>query len=149
MIAGDCQSAPVVRYGYLMTTRGFTGRQRPPNATGRIPPGQSETHDFPVLSAGPTPHIRTEDWSFTLKVGPKPVKSWTWAEFNALPQTDATRDIHCVTQWSKLDTTWRRVSIDEALAAREPAPPTAITPVHALDRCSTTLPPPDLIDWKV
>ena len=62
---------------YFMTTRGFTGRQPPPNVTGRIPPGQSETHDFPVLSAGPTPHIRTEDWSFTLKVGPKAVKKYT------------------------------------------------------------------------
>jgi len=78
MIAGDCQSTPVVRYRYRMTTRGFTGRQRPPDSIGRIPPGQSETQDFPVLSAGPTPHIRTEDWSFSLKVGPKPVKFWNW-----------------------------------------------------------------------
>src|SRR5258708_9019662 len=148
MIAGDCQSAPVVRYGYLMTTRGFTGRQRPPNATGRIPPGQSETHDFPVLSAGPTPHIRTEDWSFTLKVGPKPVKSWTWAEFNALPQTDVTRDIHCVTQWSKLDTAWRGVSIGDVLAAAALPPPTKFTPGHSFHGYSSNMPRPEPLHWE-
>src|ERR1700686_4812532 len=133
MIAGDCQSTPVVRYGYLMTTRGFPGRQRHPNATGRIPPGQSETHDFPVLSAGPTPHIRTEDWSFTLKVGPKPVKSWNWAEFNALRQTDVTSDIHCVTQWSKLDTAWRGVFTDDVLVPAALALPTKFTLVPSFD----------------
>jgi len=137
-----------VRYIYVMATRGFTGRQRPPNTTGRIPPGQSETHDFPVLSAGPTPHIRTEDWSFTLKVGPKPVKSWNWTEFNALPQTDVTRDIHCVTQWSKLDTAWRGVSIDDVLAAAALAPPTKFTLVHSVDGYSTNVPTADLIGGK-
>src|ERR1700682_4015404 len=118
----------------LMTTRGFTGRQPPPNVTGRIPPGQSETHDFPVLSAGPTAHTRTENLSVTLKVGPKTVKTWSWAEFNALPQTDVTRDIHCVTQWSKLDTAWRGVSIDDVLAAGALAPPPKFTLVSSFDR---------------
>ena len=56
-----------------MVTRGFTGRQQAPDIAKRLPPGQSLTSDFPVLSAGPIPHIRTEDWSFTLKAGPKPV----------------------------------------------------------------------------
>jgi DMSO/TMAO reductase YedYZ molybdopterin-dependent catalytic subunit len=87
-----------------MITRGFTGRQRTPDITKRLPPGQSLTEDFPVLSAGPTPHIRTGDWSFTLKVGPRAIAKWNWAEFNALPKTRQTRDIHCVTKWSKLDT---------------------------------------------
>ena len=70
-----------------MITRGFTGRQRAPDIAKRLPPGQSLTEDFPVLSAGPTPHISTEDWTFTLKVGPRAIAKWTWAEFNALPQT--------------------------------------------------------------
>jgi DMSO/TMAO reductase YedYZ molybdopterin-dependent catalytic subunit len=82
-----------------MVTRGFTGLQRSPEIAKRLPPGQSLTGDFPVLSAGPTPHIRTEDWFFTLKVGPKPLARWSWAEFNALPQIKQTRDIHCVTKW--------------------------------------------------
>jgi DMSO/TMAO reductase YedYZ molybdopterin-dependent catalytic subunit len=90
-----------------MATRGFKGRPQAPEIADRLPPGQSLTADFPVLSAGPTPRIRTEDWSFTLKVGAKPVAKWNWAEFNALPQTKMTRDIHCVTKWSKLNTPWQ------------------------------------------
>jgi DMSO/TMAO reductase YedYZ molybdopterin-dependent catalytic subunit len=98
-----------------MATRGFTGRRPAPELADRIPPGQSLTDGFPVLSAGPTPRVSLGDWSFTLKVGPRPVKRWTWAEFQALPQTKMTRDIHCVTKWSKLDTVWRGVSIDTLL----------------------------------
>src|SRR3546814_20116932 len=58
---------------------------------------------FPVLTAGPTLRVETANWKFTLKVGPRPVKAWNWSEFNALPKTKMTRDIHCVTSWSKLD----------------------------------------------
>ena len=118
--------------------RGFTGRQRSPDIAKRLPPGQSLTDDFPVLSAGPTPHIRTDDWSFTLKVGPKPLASWTWAEFNALPQTKLTRDIHCVTKWSKLDTPWEGVLIDDILAA---AGLDAADRLHARALASTATPP--------
>ncbi len=92
-----------------MVTRGFTGRARSHELAERLPPGQSLTDGFPVLSAGPTPRIRTEDWSFALKDGPKPVMKWSWEEFNALPQSKLTRDIHCVTKWSKLNTPWEGV----------------------------------------
>jgi DMSO/TMAO reductase YedYZ molybdopterin-dependent catalytic subunit len=95
-----------------MITRGFTGRQQTPDIAKRLPSGQSLTADFPVLSEGPTPQISTDDWSFTLKVGPKPVAEWSWAKFNALPQTHQIRDIHCVTKWSKLDTPWDGVLVD-------------------------------------
>ena len=132
-----------------MVTRGFTGRQRPPDIAKRLPPGQSLTEDFPVLSAGPTPHIRTEDWSFTLKVGPKPIARWNWAEFNALPQTKQMRDIHCVTKWSKLDTPWQGVLIDDVLAAAGlDAPPTPYTLAHSYDGYSTNVPAADLVGGK-
>jgi len=52
---------------------GFTGRQQSPDIAKRLPPGQSLTADFLVLSAGLTPHISLDDWFFTLKVGSKPV----------------------------------------------------------------------------
>ena len=132
-----------------MVTRGFTGRQRSPDIAKRLPPGQSLTDDFPVLSAGPTPHIRTEDWSFTLKVGPKPLARWDWAQFNALPQTKQTRDIHCVTKWSKLDTPWEGVLIDDILAAAGlDAPPTPFTLAHSFDGYSTNVPTADLVGGK-
>jgi DMSO/TMAO reductase YedYZ molybdopterin-dependent catalytic subunit len=132
-----------------MITRGFTGRQRPPDIAKRLPPGQSLTEDFPVLSAGPTPHIRTEDWSFTLKNGPRPIARWNWAEFNTLPQTNHTRDIHCVTKWSKLDTAWQGVLIDDILAAAGlDAPPTPYTLAHSYDGYSTNVPATDIVGGK-
>ena len=79
----------------------------------RIPPGQHLVENFPVLTAGPTPSVEPSDWKFTVKIGPKPVKVWNWSEFNALPKTKMTRDIHCVTSWSKLDTAWEGVLIED------------------------------------
>lgn len=131
-----------------MTTRGFMGRQRSPDIAKRLPPGQSLTEGFPVLSAGATPHVRTETWSFTLKVGPRPIAKWDWAEFNALPRSTITRDIHCVTTWTKLDTTWQGVVIDDILAAAGIAAPTGFTLAHSYDGYSTNVPTADLVGGK-
>ena len=131
-----------------MVTRGFTGRRPPTELKDRLPPGQSLTTDFPVLSAGPTPHVETRNWKFTLKVGPRPVKSWTWDEFNALPQTKMTRDIHCVTKWSKFDTPWQGVLVDDILADAGISAPTAYTLAHSYDGYSTNVPYADLTDGK-
>ena len=70
--------------------------------------------DFPVLSAGPTPHTPLDEWTFTIQGGAEPA-SWTWDEFQALPSEEITTDIHCVTKWSKLDTVWKGVSLDTLL----------------------------------
>ena len=98
-----------------MVTRGFTGRQSGSELSDRIPPGQHLVDNFPVLTAGPAPRIDPADWTFTLKVGPRAVKAWSWSEFNALPRTRMIRDIHCVTSWSKFDTGWEGVSVDTIL----------------------------------
>jgi DMSO/TMAO reductase YedYZ molybdopterin-dependent catalytic subunit len=83
-----------------------------------VPPGQYLTDDFPVLSAGPTPHTPLAEWTFTVNGGAEPV-SWTWDEFRELPSEEVTKDIHCVTKWSKLDTAWQGVSVDTVLDAVE------------------------------
>jgi DMSO/TMAO reductase YedYZ molybdopterin-dependent catalytic subunit len=127
-----------------VTTRGFFGRRRDDATDKRLPPGQHLVHDFPVLTAGPTQHIPPEKWSFTLKDGPRPVKSWTWDEFNALPQTDITTDIHCVTTWSKFDTHWRGVSVDDLLAAAGLEPPSEFVLANSFDGYSTNVPVADL-----
>jgi DMSO/TMAO reductase YedYZ molybdopterin-dependent catalytic subunit len=67
-----------------------------------------------VLSAGPTPHRPLDEWTFTIQGGAEPV-SWTWDEFRALPSESVTKDIHCVTKWSKFDTDWEGVSVDTLL----------------------------------
>jgi DMSO/TMAO reductase YedYZ molybdopterin-dependent catalytic subunit len=115
-----------------MVTRGFTHHQQPQDVARRIPPGQHLVDGFPVLSAGPAPDIATDKWSFEVKSGPAPLKRWAWADFNALPQTRMTRDIYCVTSWSKLDTRWEGVMIDDILAAAAVEAPTPYVLVHSL-----------------
>jgi DMSO/TMAO reductase YedYZ molybdopterin-dependent catalytic subunit len=96
-------------------SRRFRGRRRPVADPSRIPPGQHLTTDFPVLSAGPTPHTTLEEWGFTIHGEVEEPVSWPWEEFLALPTETVTVDIHCVTKWSKLDTTWTGVSVDTLL----------------------------------
>jgi DMSO/TMAO reductase YedYZ molybdopterin-dependent catalytic subunit len=96
-------------------SRGFRGRPRRDVDTSRVPPGQYVVDDFPVLSAGPTPRTETEDWSFRVDGEVDDPVAWTWDEFMALPQETFTVDIHCVTKWTKLDTTWTGVSVDTLL----------------------------------
>lgn len=132
-----------------MATRGFTGRRTGSDGTAeRLPPGQFLESGFPVLSAGPTPRIRTEDWSFTLKNGVRPVKRWSWAEFNALPQSKMTRDIHCVTTWSKFDTAWEGVMVDDILGDAFIEPPTDFTLAHSFDGYTTNVPTADLVGGR-
>lgn len=132
-----------------MATRGFFGRRSGSDvAAGRLPPGQFLESGFPVLSAGPTPRIRTEDWSFTLKDGVRPVKSWSWAEFNALPPSKMTRDIHCVTTWSKFDTAWEGVLVDDILGDAGIEPPTDFTLAHSYDGYTTNVPTADLVGGR-
>ena len=95
-------------------SRGFRGRRRDDAPDGRLPPGQYLTGGFPVLSAGPTPHTSLDEWTFTIHPDGEAVR-WTWEEFRALPSESVTVDIHCVTRWSKLDTTWEAVSLDTLL----------------------------------
>jgi len=96
-------------------SRGFFGRRRPDVDPSRLPPGQYLTPDFPVLSAGPTPHTPLAEWSLTIDGAVDAAVTWTWEELLALPSETFTVDIHCVTKWTKLDTTWTGVSVDTLL----------------------------------
>jgi DMSO/TMAO reductase YedYZ molybdopterin-dependent catalytic subunit len=96
-------------------SRGFKGRRREDVPADRVPPGQYVTSDFPVLSAGPTPHTPLEDWDFRIIGEVDEPLRWSWDEFRALPTETVTKDIHCVTKWSKLDTVWEGVSLDTLL----------------------------------
>jgi DMSO/TMAO reductase YedYZ molybdopterin-dependent catalytic subunit len=94
-------------------SRGFFGRRR--EQDDRLPPGQYLVRDWPVLSAGPTPHTPLDQWSFSLEGAVDTPRTWTWEELRALPSETVTRDIHCVTKWSKLDMEWEGVSVDVLL----------------------------------
>ena len=125
-------------------SRGFGGRRR--ESIPGLPPGQYLTHDFPVLSAGPTPRIPLDRWSFTVTTETGDNTSWNWQQFTALPYEDFTTDIHCVTKWSKLGTTWRGVSLDTLLADVETA--ADYTMVHSFGGYTTNVPLEDLLDGK-
>jgi DMSO/TMAO reductase YedYZ molybdopterin-dependent catalytic subunit len=86
----------------------------------RIPPGQYETRDFPVLSVGPTPRRAASDWSLSVTGAAEP-RHWDWDSFLALPRETVTTDIHCVTHWTKLDTTWTGVPVDALVAPEDGA----------------------------
>jgi DMSO/TMAO reductase YedYZ molybdopterin-dependent catalytic subunit len=96
-------------------SRGFHGRRTPDAEAARVPPGQYVTTDFPVLSAGPTPHTSLDQWDLRITGELDEPRRWSWDELLALPNDEITRDIHCVTKWTKLDTVWRGVSLDTLL----------------------------------
>lgn len=131
-----------------MATRGFTGRRPGDEVARRLPPGQHLTTDFPVLAIGPTPPVDLATWRFTIRHGPRPLASFSWAELEALPQTVWQGDIHCVTTWSKFDTQWQGVGIDDLLAAAGIAAPTPWLLAHSYDDYSTNVPVADLVGGK-
>ena len=94
-------------------SHGFRPKRRNETQKERVPPGQHVTVDFPILSAGPTPQIKIENWKLALQLGGSLVRTWNWQDFESLPQTTIKTDIHCVTKWSKLDTSWQGVTFDD------------------------------------
>ena len=138
--------------GVLMTegfiSRGFKGRPRGFDRAlkERIPPGQFETDEFPVLSAGPTPRMALERWDFSINGEITEDLKWTWNEFLKLPHETVTVDIHCVTKWSKLGTRWRGVALDTLFENIETA--ADYTMVHSYGGYTTNLPVEDLLDGR-
>ncbi|HEX6543188.1 MAG TPA: sulfite oxidase-like oxidoreductase [Ktedonobacterales bacterium] len=96
-------------------SRSFQGRRQRSEEAQRLPPGQYLVSGFPVLSAGPTPRTPLEQWDFSIVGEVDQPRQWTWQQFQQLPHESVTKDIHCVTKWSKLDTTWTGVSLDTLL----------------------------------
>jgi DMSO/TMAO reductase YedYZ molybdopterin-dependent catalytic subunit len=127
-------------------SRGFRGKRRDTVSSSRVPPGQHVVGDFPVLSAGPTPRVSLDAWTFTINGEIDEPKHWTWKEFRALPTETVTVDIHCVTKWSKLDTSWTGVSVDTLLEGVETAAEYAM--VFSDGGYTTNLPLDDLSGKK-
>ncbi|RSM78668.1 sulfite oxidase-like oxidoreductase [Kibdelosporangium aridum] len=126
-----------------IVTRGFRGRR---DSAPDLPPGQYLTRDFPVLSAGPTPRIKADDWQFTITTEAGAKHTWTWRDLQALPSEQPTVDIHCVTKWSKLQTSWQGVSLDVLFDAVDTAADYAVA--RSYGGYTTNLPVEDLLDGK-
>ncbi|MCX5064614.1 sulfite oxidase-like oxidoreductase [Micromonospora lupini] len=119
---------------------GFSGRPRTQEPA--LPPGQYLTEDFPVLSAGPTPRVSLDTWEFVISAENGTEYRWSWQELMALPQETPMVDIHCVTHWSKLGTTWQGVSLDTLLDGVDTGAHFALA--HSYGGYTTNLPLDDL-----
>ena len=126
-------------------SRGFQGR-RPRVDAARLPPGQYLEHDFPVLSAGPTPRTPLDEWTFVIRGAVDEPASWTWDDLLALPAEAPTVDIHCVTKWSKFDTVWEGISLDTLWA--EVGPTGSYVVAHCDGGYTTNLPLSDVSGGK-
>jgi DMSO/TMAO reductase YedYZ molybdopterin-dependent catalytic subunit len=127
-------------------SRGFRGKREKSADAARLPPGQYLVRGFPVLSAGPTPHTPLERWTFTINGQVDPQKTWTWDEFRRLPTETVTKDIHCVTKWSKFDTAWTGVPVDSLMEGVATAADYALA--FSDGGYTTNLPLEDLLDGK-
>ena len=97
-----------------MANRILTPRERQEQAArtqSRLPPGQSLTRKFPVLHFGSVPQVDLAEWRFRVWGELDEEQTWSWEEFNRLPRSKVTYDLHCVTRWSMLDTLWEGVSL--------------------------------------
>ena len=109
---------------------------------GRMPPGQSLTNRFPVLHYGPVPRFNAATWDFSVWGEVEQPLRLTWDEFNQLPRTKVTMDLHCVTKWSKFDTLWEGISVRTLLnlGLFKPKPEARYVMQHAEYGFTTNLP---------
>jgi len=127
-----------------IVTPGFRGRAR--DSSQHLPPGQYLVHDFPVLSAGPTPYVDTDEWAFTVTTETGERRTWSWRDLMALPQETPTVDLHCVTKWSKFATAWKGVRVETLLEDVETAADFVLA--HSYGGYTTNMPLEDLLDGQ-
>lgn len=127
-----------------VVSRGFAGRHSATDV--KLPQGQYLTTDFPVLSAGPTPHVSLDQWELTIDDGSGASRKWNWKSFRELPTETFSADLHCVTRWSKLGTTWEGVSLDTLLADLKTELPYVMA--RSYGDYTTNLPLKDLVNHQ-
>ena len=79
----------------------------------RLPPGQYLTEKWPVLHAGTVPKTDLATWDFRVFGAVETPITLSWEELTALPAREITTDIHCVTRWSRFDTSFKGVHWSE------------------------------------
>ena len=114
----------------------------------RVPPGQTVTDKFPVLTDGPAPTVEKSEWVFEIKYENEVLRSFNWEEFNNLKQETIETDIHCVTRWSKLDTVWNGVYIDELVDGLFDKEKHNFVMAYCFGGYTTNLPLEDIMDKK-
>ncbi|MGZ4200888.1 MAG: sulfite oxidase-like oxidoreductase [Thermoleophilaceae bacterium] len=115
----------------------------------RVPPGQYLTEGFPVLTVGPDPGYDLASWDFQVFGEVEDELQLSWDELMAMPQTDVTVDIHCVTRWSKLDTAWRGVRVRDVLERADAKPAGRFLMAYSDGGYTTNLPLDAVMDDEV
>ena len=129
-------------------TRGFTGRPRT-DPDNRLPPGQYDTGTgWPVLTAELTPQIDLGSWDLTIDGLVEHPTSWTWDDLHSLPRDSYNGDIHCVTTWTKFDTTFTGVSLDTLLTVARPRPEATHVVATSTTGYTTNMPIDDVTGGK-
>lgn len=111
----------------------------------RVPPGQRLVTDFPVLHAGTVAHIDRAAWNLTVSGLVEPRVVIDWQQLTSLPATEQISDIHCVTDWTKLDTAWKGVRVSRLLVGLSILPDAKHCVVHAAAGWTTNLPLEELL----
>lgn len=115
----------------------LTGRHADPAE--RLPPGQREVKNWPVLDLGVQPDIATATWRLDVAGLVENPISWSWADFEARAQAKITSDIHCVTAWSRFDNHWEGVSAKALLDLVKPKPQAKFVVQHSYDGYTTNV----------
>lgn len=105
----------------------------------RLPPGQREVKDWPVLDMGVQPAIPLDLWRLTIDGLVDHPLVWTWDDFKRAPQVRQTSDIHCVTQWSRYDNDWDGVAAAHILEIVRPKPDARHVIFHSYDGYTTNV----------
>ena len=97
----------------------------------RLPPGQYLTEKWPVLHAGTIPETDVATWDFRVFGEVENPITLSWGEFTELPSREITTDIHCVTRWSRFDTSFKGVHWSEVARLVQPKPSARFVVAHA------------------
>lgn len=128
-----------------VVNKGFVGKGG--DSFKRLPPGQSEVVQWPVLTYGPTPKVSTSTWTLTIDGAVNTPATLTWDEFNTVPTLELTTDIHCVTRWSRLGMIWEGVSLDELIGLAGGLTPEAkYLLVETVEGYTTNVPVRDILN---
>jgi DMSO/TMAO reductase YedYZ molybdopterin-dependent catalytic subunit len=107
---------------------------------GRLPPGQYLTEKWPVLHAGTVPETDLATWDFRVFGEVEHELVLTWDELQRLPSRQVTVDIHCVTRWSRFDTSFRGVHWRDLAELVRPKPSARFVVAHAEQGFTSNLP---------
>lgn len=115
----------------------------------RVPAGQKQVTNFPVLDLGIKPEVTTDAWQLQVFGLVEKELLLNWADFQALDHITDVSDFHCVTRWSQLDMDWQGVRVRDVLAMAMPHTNAKFVTMHGYDGYTTNLPLEALLDDDV